>query len=38
VLCREFHKLPSEIDNETVWNVRFLLEGLKREKKNRPTE
>ena len=33
LLCRSFKKLPSEIDEEDNFHLRFLLEGLKVEKK-----
>ena len=33
LLCRAFKKLPSEVDDEYVFYVQFLLEGLEKEKK-----
>jgi len=31
VLCRTFHKLPSEFDNESLFMMGVLLEGIRRE-------
>jgi len=32
LLCRSFKKLPSELDEEDIFNINFLLEGLEQEK------